>query len=656
MAAYLLSDRDRDLLQSILDAERQRRRNISNRPNVVVDDPQAPEVYIVRSPGGGIPGAEVSLITGTGEGAGLDLVPGAADCFVYARAIVDGQLVLVNQGFIINVLNLSRQVIDGGQYFAAERDKFGSWVAPPCLTCSPEPTGTGTGTGSGSGVQDGCCPNAHVPVTLWLTLYDATLCDCVNAMTPIELVWSPVNQDWTGTGDVCGFSTQWLFACQADGTYLLWFLNGNCVDQITTANPSAIGNSCAPFTMLLGPIYSCTQQFPSCIGDFNYTFLGKVTAEIWWCIEAAVPYCFYGTEEAAGAEAAGQGTVFTGPFASATACGEACGDTTGTGTGSGTGSGTAGGCVDTPCLACVPRILYAQFSGVDSSPFGSCLCANAACFEIIWVTGNTWAGRGQVCGKPMNVVLTCLSAPPPAGGTWRIHLFSDDLAFSCSNDVGLTTTSPFSITTTCADTAGAFCEVGGASTHITVTISETPCVVPGRHDNFNRANQTPLGTPSDGGSTWVDTGLGNPGQVLSNTCQVSAGPAAIAEYLACSSADGTAQVTAATVQSSGGALGGLLLRFTNLSNYATAYWSVGGGWFLNIVVAGVSNIFGPFGSAPSNGDRLKVVLLGDVYKLYVNSVLLNSTTLTGLSGVNHGVFLSDNNPSMGALDDWSFIP
>ncbi len=122
-----------------------RERTLSTAPRDEM--PQAPEVYVVRTPAEGI----VSLLaytdygtgTGTGTGTGslapsptsrgnLGVIPGFAYCTVcQSEAHVQEITEIVPvTNFTLKVHNLSPLPVAGGVYVIAVRDKWGDWWIP----------------------------------------------------------------------------------------------------------------------------------------------------------------------------------------------------------------------------------------------------------------------------------------------------------------------------------------------------------------------------------------------------------------------------------------------------------------------------------------------------------------------------------------------
>lgn len=122
---YALNDDDLALLRELTNWWRSQRGNSSGKYMVPEDNAQTPEVYLVRTPAGGIPALADQGTTGTGT-AGMDDTPGSAECDVYR--VYDGQFVKL--GFTRRVYNVTGIAIAQGMWVLAVRDKFGIWYAP----------------------------------------------------------------------------------------------------------------------------------------------------------------------------------------------------------------------------------------------------------------------------------------------------------------------------------------------------------------------------------------------------------------------------------------------------------------------------------------------------------------------------------------------
>lgn len=144
--AWIPSEDDRRLIQQLLNRERQRGGNPSNRPHALPDVPLAPEVYVARTPAGGIPARAAGVL-------------GYATCQIYQVKTADDAPSLYATGVVRRVHNLTATPVAGDAYVLAWRDKFGSWY-----TFGATPVGgvinvvnlyeLGEGTGTGTGTSD----------------------------------------------------------------------------------------------------------------------------------------------------------------------------------------------------------------------------------------------------------------------------------------------------------------------------------------------------------------------------------------------------------------------------------------------------------------------------------------------------------------------
>jgi hypothetical protein len=160
---YVLSEMDVRLLRELVAQQRRGVRNTTGRPRVEVEtDPVAPEVYVARTPGDGIPQlAEVSLGTGTGTGTtvgeDIEVVLGSAVCDVYRLDVSpgggDATLTPVT-GLTRRVFNLFGEGIAGGRWLPVAREKYGAWLAMTLVTAADDEYGTGTGTGGEGDEED----------------------------------------------------------------------------------------------------------------------------------------------------------------------------------------------------------------------------------------------------------------------------------------------------------------------------------------------------------------------------------------------------------------------------------------------------------------------------------------------------------------------
>lgn len=146
MAPILLTDSDKKQLKEIIHQVRSLPQNPRNRPAVVEPDHNAPDVYVARTPSGGIPAmTRGPFPTGTGSGTADYDDPGQAECEIHqlvnftdpVTGLQDGDLIDVQ--FTRTVWNISDSPIPGNSWILAVRDKFGVWFAPPIAPASSVP-------------------------------------------------------------------------------------------------------------------------------------------------------------------------------------------------------------------------------------------------------------------------------------------------------------------------------------------------------------------------------------------------------------------------------------------------------------------------------------------------------------------------------------
>lgn len=92
---------------------------------------QSPDIYIARTPVGGIAASTEEPGTGTGSGSGTSGqgMLSYADCDVYRKVELYGYSELVPTGIVRRVFNISTTAVPGDEWIIIERDKFGTWVA-----------------------------------------------------------------------------------------------------------------------------------------------------------------------------------------------------------------------------------------------------------------------------------------------------------------------------------------------------------------------------------------------------------------------------------------------------------------------------------------------------------------------------------------------
>ena len=136
---YGLTEKDREQVQDLVDGFERKWGNVPGHSVPVLDDPMAPEVYIARTPAGGIPALTEGVGTGTGTGSGCDYdEPGYATCPIYrilpptgtGSHDCDHHIEPVN-GLTRTVFNLSSSSVAGNSWVLVVRDKWGSWFVPP---------------------------------------------------------------------------------------------------------------------------------------------------------------------------------------------------------------------------------------------------------------------------------------------------------------------------------------------------------------------------------------------------------------------------------------------------------------------------------------------------------------------------------------------
>ncbi len=147
---YGMSRKDVEDFKALIREYRTKQRNRTSLRDYDAQDYMTPEVYVARTPTGGIPALEANDGTGTaGTGTATDDEPGSAECSVYfldygygtgTGTSSDDHMRFARTQF---VYNLSSQHIPEHTWILAVRDKFGTWYH------------VATGPGSGSTPTDG---------------------------------------------------------------------------------------------------------------------------------------------------------------------------------------------------------------------------------------------------------------------------------------------------------------------------------------------------------------------------------------------------------------------------------------------------------------------------------------------------------------------
>lgn len=171
-----------------------------------------------------------------------------------------------------------------------------------------------------------------------------------------------------------------------------------------------------------------------------------------------------------------------------------------------------------------------------------------------------------------------------------------------------------------------------------------------RQDTFNRANASGgLGTPSDGGSDWVE--LASNFGIFGNQAYGAGGGSPTVSYLECGagSGDGTIQVTHASV----GGNAGVAFRISDADNLF-AVWVIGGQFSLYRRQSGSNNLLGQASGTATSGDVVSAVLSDDSITIKVNGTTkITVTDAFQKTATKHGLATASADTSS-LLDDWSF--
>lgn len=87
------------------------------------------ESYLARTPEGGIPALSVGDITGTGDDAPYDDIPGEAECDIYRLLKVDGVNELTKTLISVTVYNFSQLRVPGSDWVIVTKDPWGTYYA-----------------------------------------------------------------------------------------------------------------------------------------------------------------------------------------------------------------------------------------------------------------------------------------------------------------------------------------------------------------------------------------------------------------------------------------------------------------------------------------------------------------------------------------------
>lgn len=144
-----LTEADKLVLQNLIDSARRGQKNTTQRPTFDVDELGTPEIYIARSPSGGIPALKLECPPNPPppDPPCFTIVdePGFAECSIYRilwnqktpRRSTGGGLTRVTiskpelfpvTGLSRRVYNLSLRAIPGNIWMIVLRDKWGNWL------------------------------------------------------------------------------------------------------------------------------------------------------------------------------------------------------------------------------------------------------------------------------------------------------------------------------------------------------------------------------------------------------------------------------------------------------------------------------------------------------------------------------------------------
>lgn len=131
-SGYVLSERDARLIQEFLYVFKRQQHyvNAFGRPGddkIDHEEMHTTEVYIARSPVGGIPALQSMGSTGIGD------IPGSALCTVF-KTSQSADLTQDVTGYQHTVYNLATTVIPGDTWLIIVRDKYGKWYALQSMT------------------------------------------------------------------------------------------------------------------------------------------------------------------------------------------------------------------------------------------------------------------------------------------------------------------------------------------------------------------------------------------------------------------------------------------------------------------------------------------------------------------------------------------
>lgn len=198
----VLTPDDAKLIQRLLDQAKNARLGTVNRPRepgTVDQVEQSTDIYIARTPSGGIRGL-------------LAARPGYATCTTYCiqRTSTIPTMVLL-PGVTRVVYNIDTSPIPGNTWIVVGKEKFGYWLAlrgasnpiyidptPDTGTGTRVPGGVGTGTGTSTGTHDGTIVGTGSPA------FETGLTTSIQVVT--EATWNSVTCQLTKTTKTLEFT------------------------------------------------------------------------------------------------------------------------------------------------------------------------------------------------------------------------------------------------------------------------------------------------------------------------------------------------------------------------------------------------------------------------------------------------------------------
>jgi hypothetical protein len=405
---YQLSEDDVRILRDVVDRVRKDGQLSAGRtytPGPEDGEVEAPEVYVVRAPVGGIPARSGST-------------PGTVECDVYQLDTTTSTLAVSAAQDRI-VYNLSDSAIPADTWTRAVRDKFGRYFVE--AAGSGTSSGTCTGCGWVAGLSQADC------LKITVTSPSSGKCDCIPSQVLYlcysnELgYWVSTDTTQTGTDEItfdscCGHARiifflsdyepklrldgtivgcggvdpsdfQFFFDCCTENVAYFKGGGGELCNSSPVACPDPDGNT---FTLKVEAI--CCTEIPWVDG--------------WYCVSTTDPVdcsaansvCQYLTQHP-GCDLVSSGAVCSGPYSTEAQCISYC-ESTGTGTTpvSPPPPPVSSACITTACGpgATIPGRLYVTFEGT-----GECACMNRS--FAVNATGGVWVSESlNFCDESLN--------------------------------------------------------------------------------------------------------------------------------------------------------------------------------------------------------------------------------------------------------------